>query len=440
MKISMEVSSLGDLLNLTPLIRKVGLDVCGKTGERLKVYVKNPHILKNNPYCELYDLNLLEEDNNPSEDFIKLSVSSKNNIVFRNSMQISNLMYGGNHLVDYLSLQMGFMLAPNEKKLDYFPDNSHIFDQFKIPTDYVVLNPSITWDSRTWKKDNWQELINSLNKSGIFTVLVGKGEENITPKEATSKLSVGCYGDLNIDYGLDLQNKTNLDDLWHLMDKSSYVVCMDSGLLHFAGTTDTHIVMIPGSINPYHRLPFRSGSQNTNSTIVYGDCQIYCASNIGYMKSMTGDLKGCPPISSCLEGYDEFKCHSFVDSVFNVIDMNGSSNITPENEFNFTKENQLEYDDSLVTYHFENEGIDINSPRVNTTKKIFLTFWESLGKSISIKFKDTSGNIKDSDFVVDLDDPLILWFEVEEQFIKYNDFKVEIRNSSNTLVYEKILK
>ena len=201
MKISMEVSSLGDLLNLTPLIRKVGLDVCGKTGERLKVYVKNPHILKNNPYCEVYDLNLLEEDNNPSEDFIKLSVSSKNNIVFRNSMQISNLMYGGNHLVDYLSLQMGFMLAPNEKKLDYFPDNSHIFDQFKIPTDYVVLNPSITWDSRTWKKDNWQELINSLNKSGIFTVLVGKGEENITPKEATSKLSVGCYGDLNIDYG-----------------------------------------------------------------------------------------------------------------------------------------------------------------------------------------------------------------------------------------------
>ena len=272
-------------------------------------------------------------------------------------------------------------------------------------------------------------------------MLVGKGEGNITPKEATSRLTVGCYDDLNVDYGLDLQNKTNLDDLWHLMDKSSCVVCMDSGLLHFAGTTDTHIVMIPGSINPYHRLPFRSGSQDINSTIAYGDCQIYCASNIGYMKSITGSLIGCAPISACLEGYDEFKCHSSVASVSNTVsNINKPNTDSSIDESNFIGEQILDYDDNLVTYRFEDDGIDINSPRIDTTKKIFLTFWEKLGKFVKINFRDTSGKIEDSVFIVDVEEPNEQWFIVKEPFKEYNDLKIEISNSSDILLYKKILR
>jgi hypothetical protein len=435
MKVIINVKSLGDLLNLTPIIRKLSTEVCVKTQEIVKVYCNNISYLKNNPYCEVYELGNGVMDDDPDEDVFRLAVQSSNKFLFRDSNQISGLMYGGNHLVDYMSFQMGFSLSPKEKKLDYFPDESDIFERCSIAENYVIFNPSITWGSRTWAKEKWQELIDLCNNNGIFTILVGRGIENASAKDVED-LKVGTISGLNVNFGLDLQNQTSLDDLWHLLNKAEYIVCTDSGLLHFSGTTNSKIVMIPGSINPYHRLPFRNGSQDTNTTVIYGECEIFCASNIGYNKEVGGSLLSCPPISQCLEGYDEFKCHSNPKNIFDVI-IDDSSPVVDES----TVENvNISSNTGIgVNVRFEDNVLNIKDSLVRDTNKIYLTVWDYVG-SLEFSFIDTAGNIEKSVFNVNVETVAEQWFLVESNFENYNDFKIEIRNEDGILIYEKVLK
>jgi hypothetical protein len=46
----------------------------------------------------------------------------------------------------------------------------------------------------------------------------------------------------------DYTNKTSLSQAWNILNKSTCVVTMDSGILHLAGTTDTHILQLGSSI------------------------------------------------------------------------------------------------------------------------------------------------------------------------------------------------
>ena len=317
--------------------------------------------------------------------------------------------------------------------MDYFPDESDIFDRYTIPEDYIILNPSITWNSRTWKRESWQELIDLCNNNGIFTILVGKGIENATEEDVKS-LKVGVMNGLNVSFGLDLQNETSLDDLWYLLDKAKFIVCTDCGLLHFSGTTNSKIIMIPGSINPYHRLPFREGSQDTNTSVVYGECEIFCASNIGYNKEVGGSLLSCPPISQCLEGYDEFKCHSIPKNVFEVIVDRPNVVIDVEKDDDISNNTDIG-----VNIRYENNVTNIKDSSVRDTNIIYLTIWDYIGH-IEVRFVDTGRVVKDSVFEVSVESVSEHWFILESIFEKYNDLQLEICNENGILIYKKVLK
>ena len=136
-----------------------------------------------------------------------------------------------------------------------------------------------------------------------------------------------------------------------------------------------------------------------------------------------------PPISQCLEGYDEFKCHS-----------------TPENVFNAMAEDSLPVEDVDissnaigVTMRFENNVINIKDSSVRDTNKIYLTMWDFIGY-LKLSFIDTAGKIEDSVFDVEVDSVAEQWFMVGSKFEDYNDFKIEIRNGDDILIYEKVLK
>ena len=77
MKVVIDVVSMGDLLNLTPIIRKLSTEVCAKNEEIVRVYCKNTTFLKNNPYCEVYELEEFDDDD-PDEDVFKVKIQSSN--------------------------------------------------------------------------------------------------------------------------------------------------------------------------------------------------------------------------------------------------------------------------------------------------------------------------------------------------------------------------
>mgnify|MGYP003949934351 CR=1 FL=1 len=184
--------------------------------------------------------------------------------------------------------------------------------------DYILIHPSKTWDSRTWDGEKWQDLSNKLIQLGLNVVIIGNDIDQLEfdsqEKEFISKNMYNIKGNIN------LINKTTIPELrWMMNNKALCVITMDSGILHVAGTTDCNIIQLGSSIDYRLRAPWRNGSQSYKYQYVSGSCNIFCASNLKYGLIEHKDIHGIPPLSDCKENYDEFLCHSSVNSVINAV-------------------------------------------------------------------------------------------------------------------------
>jgi autotransporter strand-loop-strand O-heptosyltransferase len=184
--------------------------------------------------------------------------------------------------------------------------------------DYVVIHPSKTWDSRTWSKDKWQELVDKLIYMGRKIIIIGNDVGQVEWNDDEGKMV--SKGIIDIEGGINLVNKSTVPELrWIMNNKALCVVTMDSGVLHVAGTTDCHIVQLGSSINYKLRAPWRNGSQDYKYCYIGGSCKIFCGSDMKYGLREHDDIHGIPPLTDCREEFDEFECHSAVNNVFNHI-------------------------------------------------------------------------------------------------------------------------
>jgi len=122
-----------------------------------------------------------------------------------------------------------------------------------------------------------------------------------------------------IKLGYNLMNQTSLDQTWHLINKSSCFVTMDSGLLHLAGTTDCEIIQLGSSINPEFRSPYRHGSQEYKYHYIRGGCGLHCASDMKYGVREWGSIQGIPSLVNCLERKPNFECHPTILQIYKKI-------------------------------------------------------------------------------------------------------------------------
>jgi ADP-heptose:LPS heptosyltransferase len=285
-------ATLGDLLNTTPIIR----------------HLSNIYDSKITLFT---DSSIDEFNNNPYiEEMLPYNYDKKNYLNFKlDSHKIDNIQrhIRKMNMVDYYSSSLGFMLEPDDKTIDFFP-NEWKSDIIDLNDDYICINPIVTWPSRTWDIKNWNELISLLKD--IKIVVIGK---SVNYNENDKKNFFKLTGD-NI---LDLTDKTTLSDTYHIINNSKLFITPDSGLLHIAGSTNTEIVFLTSSISPFYRTPFRKGYQKYKMTIIGGECKLYCASNLKY--SIQFDLKHFPYAQNCLENFSEFKCHPKSIDVYNIL-------------------------------------------------------------------------------------------------------------------------
>ena len=308
------VFGMGDCLNIFPLVRKF-YSMTSRLNENLVVYVQTEvfDLFKKIPYAVVADLNDYNNDEDEDVFTIEYRISPDNHYIFRKTRQISALTVGNFHLIDFFSFQCGFTLTPEEKFLEYFPDPLYqigfLDRQYNLPEKYVVISPNVNAPNRTLSRSSWQNIIDFLYENGIYTVVVGSGIPYSDEIIDFKSISKGYYSDLRLEYGLDLCNKSSLDETWEIISNSFFTIVLDMGLLHLAGTTDTNIVFIPSNIHPSFRSPFRNGSQDYKLSLVSGaKCDIYCHSNIVYNKIKGGGFKNTPPFSVCPEGYEQFYC------------------------------------------------------------------------------------------------------------------------------------
>ena len=287
--------ALGDIINTTPIVRY--LSKCHN--QKLLLETDSPHIFKNNPHIkQIYDTN--------KGEFIPVETPSYDcNVYFNNGIQKQIRKMS---MFDYWSTSLGFQLLPEERDLEFYPDPL----DFELPEGkYIVFNPSITWPSRTWDKEKWEELADKVTKLGIKVVVDGKDVSYGDDKKTFHSIS-----NPNV---INTGNKLNLSQLWHLLQNSFAVVTLDSGMLHFVGTTDTNIVEVGSAIHHYYKTPWRHGSQDYKHKFVGGSCKLFCHSDMKYNTNGNNKVTGGFPSHGCFENKPTYECQPSVNAVYDAI-------------------------------------------------------------------------------------------------------------------------
>jgi ADP-heptose:LPS heptosyltransferase len=294
--------ALGDALCATPLIRKL----YNSYNKKVSVITHMTELFSNNPYVKnVYDNSINKEELKEIYDIYEtFDISYKPNGVCNkhNSMDIRQ----------FHAISLGLMLTKEEMTLDYIPKYSTVVPN--IPEKYVLIHSVQNWNSRTWDINNWKLLTKLLNEKGISVISVGKDSSELGGSNVDKPVF-----DFEIQNGLNLVNKTTLDETWSLIANSLCFITMDSGLLHLAGTTDAQIIQLGSSINPEFRAPYRYGSQDYKYHYVRGGCGIHCASDVKYGVKEWGSIQGIPPLVNCLENKPTFECHPSVIQVYNKV-------------------------------------------------------------------------------------------------------------------------
>ncbi len=296
--------SLGDTLCSTPTLRKVSKSY----GEKLHVATHLPEIFSNNPCVKsVVDIKSFKKNKYETfETFRNIGKKDKKGVEKKhNTIDIRQF-----HAMD-----LGFNLLPEEMECEFYPDAC---ENLHLPTDYICIHPTQTWESRTWAKEKWQELVNELIRMGICIVLVGKDSQEFGFWDI-EKPTFDIEGEAKV---INLLNKTNLSSTWNVINNASCFITMDSGLLHLAGTTDTHIIQLGSSINYKLRAPYRKGFQGYKYDYMGGTCGIFCGSDMKYGIKEWGTIHGVPPIIRCLEDKPTYECHPSVNQVIDQLSKN----------------------------------------------------------------------------------------------------------------------
>jgi ADP-heptose:LPS heptosyltransferase len=300
-----EAKAIGDTLCSTPVLRKLHQSYDSK----VTVVTNFPELFKNHPLVEK-----VYHSNSVNLDFINSNFITHNSF-YENGQKNNRGVEFKHNRIDirqYHAIKLGFMLTKDEMNIDYIPDE---YEPIKgLPEKYVLIHPVQNWPSRTWDAVKWMELSKKLNDHNISVISIGKDSSEVGFFNVKKPIF-----NFEIKNGLNLMNKTTLSQSWHLINKSSCFVTMDSGLLHLAGTTDSEIIQLGSSINHEFRAPYRNNSQEYKYHYVGGGCSLFCGSDMKYGVKEWGDIQGVPPLINCLENKPTFECHPSVDQVFNKI-------------------------------------------------------------------------------------------------------------------------
>jgi FkbM family methyltransferase len=297
--------SFGDTLAATPTLRYISQS----HNQKINVVTHKKHIFKNNPnvnqclsFDEYYNLNV--EDVVKYESFTFAGTQDNNGI----EKKFSHIDTRQLHAID-----LGFQLMSHQMEYEYTPD--YVEFEPALPEKYVVCHITQNWSNRTWDTQNWQRLIDWLSENKIFTILIGQDHKEKVHDSISLEPIVKACPKLDNLYGLDLCNKIELEEMYQVIKNGMVLITMDTGPLHIAGCTDTHILQLGSATHPLLRIPYRNNTQNYKYDFVGGTCNIFCNSDLKYNVQEWGHINAVAPLTECSENKPTFECHPPVDKV-----------------------------------------------------------------------------------------------------------------------------
>lgn len=339
--------SFGDTLAATPTLRYISQS----HNQKINVVSHQNHIFNNNPYVN-NRLSFDEFNELGHNDFIKYE-----SFTFAGRLDNNGIEKKFSHIDtrQLHAMDLGFQLMPHQMEYDYTPDFVEL--NYDIPEKYVVCHITQNWANRTWDTQNWQRLIDWLSENKIFTILIGKDHsEKVHPSISVDPIIKACPKLDNL-YGLDLCNNIGLEEMYQVIKNGSVLITMDTGPLHIAGATDTHILQIGSAQNPLLRIPYRNNTQNYKYDFVGGGCSLFCNTDLKYNVREWGHINAVAPLTECSENKPTFECHPSADRVINKL--SEILNFQEDNKYLSFFELLPDTDEDRINFNFKKTTKDI---------------------------------------------------------------------------------
>ena len=184
-----------------------------------------------------------------------------------------------------------------------------------------------SWPNRTWEVKKWQRLVDLIKTYTNYKIVtIGKSHSEHVYNGVINKKIIKLK---NIDYDFCIDGeitdqssqsgRETLSEMWHILNNAYGLVSFDSGPVHLAGTTDSWIFQIGGSVRPEKTTPWRNETQDYKFKFIGGECKLFCGTDPKYSVKEHGTINSMPYLPDCMEGYKEFKCQPSPDEVFNYI-------------------------------------------------------------------------------------------------------------------------
>lgn len=144
---------------------------------------------------------------------------------------------------------------------NYLKIDTSDIDIPQIGNKYAIICTGYTAKVREMRPEVVNTIVDFLLSQNILPVFLGnKNKDGIVGDFNTS---------INYDKGLDLIDKTTLLQATKLINSAAFIVGLDNGLLHLAGTTEIPIIGGFTTVNPMHRMPYRHNQIGWNYYPVY---------------------------------------------------------------------------------------------------------------------------------------------------------------------------
>ena len=203
------------------------------------------------------------------------------------------------HIVDQASWQLLSRII-DLKELPYVPLEYVPVSDFGVPFHHAVVICVTYIDKiRSWKNAEILKTAQNVKEMGLVPVFVGKTDTG---------------SDFEYPgFGINLVDKTSIQELATIMDKSRAILCMDSGLMHLAFSTNTTVIAGFTMVRPELRIPHRPYA----STIAITPNEVPC--RFCYSDWNLVGRSGCPKGSSEPECVDAMTAEKFTDALKKVI-------------------------------------------------------------------------------------------------------------------------
>lgn len=252
---------IGDQIDIEPLIRYLRINKL-KPKDNLVVVSHYPilfkHLLNDKTITQL--LSYEDKINQKDIQYLKFKTMPEIN---DHSFKCSHTSI---HTVDYASLNiLGKILPTKDKQIQLkiqLKNLANLYDMVGTNdfSNTILVHAGKGWDSKTFPKEYWNEIVQNILDLGKKVILIGK---KLNDKQG--------YVNIDIENNniMDLRDILNLNDLITIISQCPILLSNDSCPIHIAGAFDNDIICIATCKHPEYIMPWRKGSQKYKNHVLY---------------------------------------------------------------------------------------------------------------------------------------------------------------------------